>query len=165
MATAAGVGQQVLLVAGGDERGVSAHLEHGIGVWLAHVDHKLLEDMFQESLLGAAYLVEFIDVDERKTVEVKLSVTLAREVDAVRIIGTQLGRDDASAKVLLRVPCAPTNKETLLAYFLSVLPRQCATMLRNQRWNSSAQYGLLQGTVRASARIRSFPSQCGRSYR
>ena len=69
-ATAAGVGQQVLLVAGGDERGVSAHLEHGIGVWLAHVDHRLLEDMFQESLLGAAYLVEFIDVDERKTVEV-----------------------------------------------------------------------------------------------
>ena len=65
---------------------------------LAHVDHRLLEDMFQESLLGAAYLVEFIDVDERKTVEVKLSVTLAREVDAVRIIGTQLGRDDASAK-------------------------------------------------------------------
>ena len=97
-ATAAGVGQQVLLVAGGDERGVSAHLEHGIGVWLAHVDHRLLEDMFQESLLGAAYLVEFIDVDERKTVEVKFSVTLAREVDAVRIIGTQLGRDDASAK-------------------------------------------------------------------
>lgn len=165
-ATAAGVGQQVLLVAGGDERGVSAHLEHGIGVWLAHVDHRLLEDMFQESLLGAAYLVEFIDVDERKTVEVKFSVTLAREVDAVRIIGTQLGRDDASAKGALRVPCAPTNKgETLLAYFLSVLPRQCATMLRNQRWNSSAQYGLLQGTVWASARIRSFPSQCGRSYR
>ena len=26
-------------------------------------------------------------------------------------------------------------------------------------------HGLLQGTVRASARIRSFPSQCGRSYR
>ena len=62
-AAATGVGQQVLLVAGGDERGVSAHLEHGIGVWLAHVDHRLLEDMFQESLLGAAYLVEFIDVD------------------------------------------------------------------------------------------------------
>lgn len=37
-------------------------------------------------------------IDERKTVEVKFGVALAREVDAVRIIGTQLGRDDASAK-------------------------------------------------------------------
>ena len=61
-------------------------------------------------------------------------------------------------KVLLRVPCAPTNKgETLLAYFLSVLPRQCATMLRNQRWNSSAQYGLLQGTVRGECQDTVFP--------
>lgn len=97
-AAAAGVGQQVFLVAGGDERGVPAHLEHGIGIGLSHVDYRFLEDMLQKSLLGGAYLVEFVDVDERKAVEVEFGVALAREIDAVCIIGTQFGRDDAPAE-------------------------------------------------------------------
>lgn len=97
-AAAAGVGQQVLLVAGGDERGVAAHLEHGVGIGFAHIDDGFLEDVLQEALLGDAYLVELVDVDEREAVQVELGVAFAREVDAVGVVHPQFGRHDAAAE-------------------------------------------------------------------
>lgn len=45
-AAAGRVGEQVLLIAGGDERGIPGHFQYGVGVGLAHVHYRLLKNMF-----------------------------------------------------------------------------------------------------------------------
>ena len=97
-AAARRVGEQVLLIARGDERGITAHFEHGVGIRLAHGHHRFLEDVLQEALLRGAHLVEFIDVYQRKTIQIQLGVALVREVDAVRVVSAQFRWDDVAAK-------------------------------------------------------------------
>ena len=54
--------------------------------------------MFQVSLLGGADLVELVNVDERKTIEIQFGIRLSWEIDAVRIVCTHGGRDEAAAE-------------------------------------------------------------------
>ena len=46
-------------------------------MWFSKVDHRFLENMFEETLLGGTDLVELIDVDKREAIEVKLGILLS----------------------------------------------------------------------------------------
>ena len=54
--------------------------------------------MLQKALLRGADLVEFVYVYQRKAIQVEFRILLAREVDAVRIVGADGRRDEAAAK-------------------------------------------------------------------
>ena len=56
-----------------------------------HIQYRLLQNMFQEALLCRTHLVKFIDIDKRKTIEVKFGIFLPGKINAVGIVGT-LGR-------------------------------------------------------------------------
>ena len=56
-----------------------------------HIQYRLLQNMFQKALLCRTHLVKFIDIDKRKTIEVKFGIFLSGEINAVSIVGT-LGR-------------------------------------------------------------------------
>ena len=53
-AAARRIGQQILVVTGGNERRIAAHLHHRCAVRPARIHHRLLQDVLQESLLCGA---------------------------------------------------------------------------------------------------------------
>ena len=65
-AAAAGVRQQVFVIARPDERSIAAHLLDTASVRLAQVGDRLLQQVLQESLLAGVYLVEFVNVDQQE---------------------------------------------------------------------------------------------------
>lgn len=132
-AAATGVGQQVLLVAGADEGGIPPHLPDGAAVGFAQVGNRFLQQMLQEALLVDVDLVELVDVDEQKASQTALRFLPTLEVDAVRIAETQLRWQQNAAKVDFRNPWEPTSRGEVLFPCCRSIPRQCATMPRNQR--------------------------------
>ena len=92
------VGQKIFLIARGDKRSITAQLQHGGSVRLAYINDGLLQNMFQKSLLRSTYLIELVNVDERKPVQIKFGVFLLREVNAIRIVNTYGRRDEAAAE-------------------------------------------------------------------
>lgn len=132
-AAATGVGQQVLLVAGADEGGIPPHLTDGAAVGFAQVGNRFLQQMLQEALLVDVDLIELIDVDEQKASQTALRFLPTLEVDAVRIAETQLRWQQNAAKVDFRNPWEPTSRGEVLFPCCRSIPRQCATMPRNQR--------------------------------
>ena len=88
-ATAAGIGQQVFLIAGAYEGGVAAYLLNGGSIRFSQVDYGFLQQMFQETLLADADLVELVDVDQKETSQASFGILFAFEVDAVCVAETQ----------------------------------------------------------------------------
>lgn len=86
---AAGIGQQVFLIAGAYEGGVAAYLLNGGSVWLPQVGYGFLQQMFQETLLADADLVELVDVDQKEAPQASFGILFALEVDAVSIAEAQ----------------------------------------------------------------------------
>lgn len=68
-AAARRIGQQILVVTGGNERSIAAHLHHRCAVRPARIHHRLLQDVLQESLLCGAHLVELVNVDQREAIQ------------------------------------------------------------------------------------------------
>lgn len=66
-AASAGVGQQILLIAGTDKRSIAANFLNGGSVRFTQIYHRLLQQMLQEALLVDDDLVEFVDVDKEET--------------------------------------------------------------------------------------------------
>ena len=97
-AAAAGVGQQIFLIARADKRSVTTHFADSVAVRFTQVGNRFLQQMFQKSLLADIYLVELINVYQEKTSQITLRLLLAFEVDAVRIAETQFRRQDDTAK-------------------------------------------------------------------
>lgn len=88
-ATAAGIGQQVFLIAGTYEGGVAAYLLNGGSIRFSQVGYGFLQQMFQETLLADADLVELVDVDQKETSQASFGILFAFEVDAVCVAETQ----------------------------------------------------------------------------
>ena len=63
-----------------------------------HIQYWLLQNMFQKALLCRTHLVKFIDIDKRKTIEVKFSIFLSGKINTVGIVGTLGRRHYAPAK-------------------------------------------------------------------
>ena len=58
-------------------------------MWLSKVDHRFLENMFQKPLLGQRNLIELINVDERKTIQVQFRIPFLAEINTVRIVSPE----------------------------------------------------------------------------
>lgn len=65
-ATSRRVGQQVFQIAGPDEGGIAAHFLNSGTVGLSQVGNRFLQEVLQEALLIGVYLVEFVDVNQKK---------------------------------------------------------------------------------------------------
>ena len=61
------VGQQVFQIAGPDEGGIAAHFLNSTTVGLSQVGNRFLQEVLQEALLIGVYLVEFVDVNQKKS--------------------------------------------------------------------------------------------------
>ena len=83
------VGQQVFQIAGPDEGGIAAHFLNSGTVGLSQVGNRFLQEVLQEALLIGVYLVEFVDVNQKKTAKAALRFLLALEVDTVGVAETQ----------------------------------------------------------------------------
>ena len=97
-AATAGVGEQIFLVAGTYERGVTAYLLDGVSVRFPQVGNRFLQQMFQETLLVDIDLVKFVNVNQEETPQVTLCLLFALEVDAVRIAETKFGCQQNATK-------------------------------------------------------------------
>ena len=64
------VGEQVFVVACGNERGISSHFLNACAVWLAEAGRRFLQQVLQESLLVHTYLVEFIQIYKEEATQV-----------------------------------------------------------------------------------------------
>ena len=84
------VGQQVFQIAGPDEGGIAAHFLNSTTVGLSQVGNRFLQEVLQEALLIGVYLVEFVDVNQKKAAKAALRFLLALEVDTVGVAETQL---------------------------------------------------------------------------
>ena len=83
------VGQQVFQIAGPDEGGIAAHFLNSTTVGLSQVGNRFLQEVLQEALLIGVYLVEFVDVNQKKAAKAALRFLLALEVDTVGVAETQ----------------------------------------------------------------------------
>ena len=98
--------------------------KHGTAMRFLHIQYRLCRICFRKAFVCRTHLVKFIDIDKRKTIEVKFGIFLSGEINAVSIVGT-LGRGHyAPAKVDLRVPCGPTSKgrNTVCILFIASFP-------------------------------------------
>ena len=96
-ATPRRVGQQITVIAGRYERGITLQLADSRFVRLAHIEHRLLEYMLQKTLMIGTHLIELVHIDQHEAIEIKLGITLPAKVDAVGIIGSQVGRQEIAA--------------------------------------------------------------------
>ena len=92
------VGKQVVVIAGGNERGVTSHFFHTPGIGTAKVGIGLLEQVLQERLLPQANLVILIEIDEQKTAQCQFRLAPVAHVKALGISETQFWRQDATAE-------------------------------------------------------------------
>lgn len=85
------------MIAGRYERGITLQLADSRFVRLAHIEHRLLEYMLQKTLMIGTHLIELVHIDQHEAIEIKLGITLPAKVDAVGIIGSQVGRQEIAA--------------------------------------------------------------------
>ena len=78
--------QQIPMIARGNERCIPAKLFHCRSIRTTCVHHRLLQNMFQKSLLGRTNLVEFIHIDKQKAIQIQLRVPFPTEINAIRIV-------------------------------------------------------------------------------
>ena len=74
------------MVTRGNERGITFHRLHLRGIRLTHINHRLLQQMFQKSLMSGTHLVELIYIDQPETSKIQFGIPLFTEIDTVRII-------------------------------------------------------------------------------
>ena len=118
------IGQQVFLITRSDKWSIPAHFEHGTGMRFPHIYHRLLQNMFQEALLCRTDLIKFINIDERKTIEIKFRIFLSREINAVSIIGTFRRWHYTPAKGRFSRPLRPDQqwRNTVRVFFIIPSP-------------------------------------------
>ena len=89
-----------------------------------HIYHRLLQNMFQEALLCRTDLIKFINIDERKTIEIKFRIFLSREINAVSIIGTFRRWHYTPAKGRFSCPLRPDQqwRNTVRVFFIIPSP-------------------------------------------
>ena len=98
------VGQQVLVIARGDERGISADFLDARTMWLADACRWLLQQVLQERLLVDADLVELVQVHQEETSQIAFGIPLAAEVQTIRITEAEFGWQEDSAEGGFAIP-------------------------------------------------------------
>ena len=98
------VGQQILVVACGNERGISAHFQNARSISLADAGRGFLQQVLQERLLGHADLVELVKVHQEETTQISFGIALAAEIQAVRIAEAEFGRKQDAAEGRFAIP-------------------------------------------------------------
>ena len=66
---------------------------------VSEIDHRLLKNMFQKSLLWQRYLVKLIDIDERKPIQIQFCIPFMAEINAVCIVSAKRRRNHSRQKV------------------------------------------------------------------
>ena len=57
-------------------------------IGLPGIDHRLLKNILQKTLIRSTYRIELIDIDQCKTGKQQLCIPLIAEIDTIRIIHT-----------------------------------------------------------------------------
>ena len=83
---AARVIQQIFVIAGGNERSIATHFLYISTVGTAHIDRRLLQQMLQEALMTDTDLIELIQINQRKTIQIEHGMALFAEIQIIRII-------------------------------------------------------------------------------
>ena len=65
---------------------------------LTKIDYRLLQNMLQEALLSQSHLIELINIDQRKTIQIHFRIPFAAEINTIRIITPKLRRYQVPAK-------------------------------------------------------------------
>ena len=92
------VGQQVLVIARGNERGIAADFLYTGAVRFTQAGRRLLQQMLQECLLIDADLVELIQIYQEESSQISFGIALAAEIQAVGVAETEFGRQQDTAE-------------------------------------------------------------------
>ena len=91
-------------------------------MWFSKVDHRFLENMFQKPLLGQRNLIELINVDKRKTIQIQFRIPLPAEINTIRIISAKSRRYQIPAKGRLACPLRTYQQRGSTVRMLPVIP-------------------------------------------
>ena len=103
-AAAGRVSQQILLIAGSYKRGITPKFLYRITIRFAKIHHRFLKNMLQKSLLCQRHLIKFINIDQRKAIQIHLCIPLTAKVDTISVITAKFRRYQIPAEG--RLTCA-----------------------------------------------------------
>ena len=116
------ISQQILLIAGRDKRSITPQLLHRITVRFTKIDYRLLQNMLQKALLRQSNLIELVNIDQRKAIQIHFRIPLPAEINTIRIISAKSRRYQIPAKGRLACPLRTYQQRGSTVRMLPVIP-------------------------------------------